>query len=130
LYPSVRHPPRLHNIMSGRLRRGWTSKEDTLLRQLVQKGTRSAGQSHSGIDTLLELENSRPILWSELAKNIPRRSNNDCRKRWWNSLIGSTAKGVWSPDENRKLFEAVDKYGTKNWSRVASEVGTRSGMRL
>lgn len=73
-----------------------------------------------------ELDNSHPLLWRELAKHMPGRSNKDCRKRWWNSLAGGTAKGVWSAEEDRKLVEAVDKFGT-NWSRVASVLKTRSG---
>ena len=73
-----------------------------------------------------ELDNKRPLLWRELAKQIPGRSNKDCRKRWWNSLAGSTAKGAWSPEEDRRLIEAVEKYGT-NWMKVAGAVGTRCG---
>ncbi|KAK3944446.1 hypothetical protein QBC46DRAFT_374341 [Diplogelasinospora grovesii] len=45
-----------------RMRRNWTAKEDALLRDLVQK----------------ELDNARPLLWRELAKHIPGRSNKDC----------------------------------------------------
>ncbi|KAI0442800.1 hypothetical protein F4803DRAFT_518056 [Xylaria telfairii] len=93
-----------------RARRNWTAKEDSLLRQLVQN----------------ELDNNRPLLWRELAKHISGRSNKDCRKRWWNSLAGSTAKGVWSPEEDRRLIEAVEKYGD-NWMKVAGAVGTRCG---
>ncbi|KUI52983.1 Myb-related protein B [Cytospora mali] len=73
-----------------------------------------------------KLDNKRPLLWRELAKQIPGRSNKDCRKRWWNSLAGSTAKGAWSPEEDRRLIEAVEKYGT-NWMKVAGAVGTRCG---
>lgn len=71
-----------------------------------------------------ELDSKRPLLWRELAKHIPGRSNKDCRKRWWNSLAGSTAKGAWSPEEDKRLIEAVEKYGT-DWIKVAGAVGTR-----
>ncbi|KFA67841.1 hypothetical protein S40285_08747 [Stachybotrys chlorohalonatus IBT 40285] len=93
-----------------RARRNWTASEDALLRDLVQK----------------ELSNNRPLLWRELAKRIPDRSNKDCRKRWWNSLAGGTVKGAWSPEEDKRLTEAVEKYGT-NWPQVAAAVGTRCG---
>ncbi|PSR79895.1 hypothetical protein BD289DRAFT_415144 [Coniella lustricola] len=73
-----------------------------------------------------ELDNKRPLLWRDLAKHIPGRSNKDCRKRWWNSLAGSTSKGAWTPEEDRQLIEAVEKYGT-NWTKVAAAVGTRCG---
>ncbi|KAJ8119751.1 hypothetical protein ONZ43_g3366 [Nemania bipapillata] len=42
------------------------------------------------------------------------------------ALAGSTAKGVWSPEEDRRLIEAVEKYGD-NWMKVAGAVGTRCG---
>ncbi|KAH6660307.1 hypothetical protein BKA67DRAFT_653500 [Truncatella angustata] len=93
-----------------RARRNWTEKEDNLLRDLVQK----------------ELEDDRPVLWRELAKHIPGRSNKDCRKRWWNSLAGGTVKGAWSPEEDQRLTDAVKKFGT-NWPQVAAVVGSRCG---
>jgi Myb-like DNA-binding domain len=74
------------------------------------------------IDT--EIENSRPLLWRELAKQIPGRSNKDCRKRWWNSLANSTAKGPWSEAEDKRLIKAVWEHGT-NWNEVARIVATR-----
>lgn len=74
-----------------------------------------------------ELNHKRPLLWREIAKQIPGRSNKDCRKRWWNSLAGATAKGAWSPEEDRRLFDAVQKYGTNSWMKVAGAVGTRYG---
>jgi hypothetical protein len=66
------------------------------------------------------------VLWRELAKHIPGRSNKDCRKRWWNSLAGGTVKGAWSPEEDQRLTDAVKKFGT-NWPQVAAVVGSRCG---
>lgn len=92
-----------------RARRNWTHEEDALLRRLVNNA----------------LAQSRPLLWRELAKSIPGRSNKDCRRRWWNSLAEGTAKGPWSEDEDSKLIEAVRKHGT-NWAQVARAVASRS----
>ncbi|KAF3769427.1 hypothetical protein M406DRAFT_33586, partial [Cryphonectria parasitica EP155] len=72
------------------------------------------------------VDNGRPLLWRELAEHIPGRSNKDCRKRWWNSLAGGTVKGAWSPEEDRRLSNAVEKYGM-NWTKVATVVGSRCG---
>ncbi|KAE8367007.1 hypothetical protein BDV27DRAFT_155388 [Aspergillus caelatus] len=92
-----------------RVRRKWTPEEDSLLRYAVTTA----------------MEQSRPLMWRELAKSVPGRSNKDCRRRWWNSLADGTAKGLWSEDEDERLMRAVNKYGT-DWRRVAQEVISRT----
>ncbi|PYI36255.1 hypothetical protein BP00DRAFT_149943 [Aspergillus indologenus CBS 114.80] len=91
-----------------RTRRSWTSKEDELLRKLVQTA----------------LDTSHTVLWSELAQKVPGRSNKDCRKRWWNTLAGGNIKGAWSPEEDQRLSEAVREHGN-NWTQIAALVGSR-----
>ncbi|KAF5858500.1 hypothetical protein ETB97_004341 [Aspergillus alliaceus] len=76
-------------------------------------------------DRELAMAQSRPLMWRELAKCVPGRSNKDCRRRWWNSLADGTAKGLWSEEEDRLLMQAVSKYGT-DWRRVAREVVSRT----
>lgn len=71
------------------------------------------------------LEESRPLLWREIAKDVPGRTNKDCRRRWNNSLNDSISKGRWSQIEDQRLFQGVQKYGT-NWVRVAAIVRTRN----
>ncbi|RAL16190.1 SANT/Myb-like DNA-binding domain-containing protein, partial [Aspergillus homomorphus CBS 101889] len=93
-----------------RRRRSWTAKEDELLRTLVQKDLDTFGR----------------VMWSELAQKVRGRTNKDCRRRWWNTLAEWNIKGVWSPDENKRLVEAVRMYGSK-WTQVAAVVGTRCG---
>lgn len=73
----------------------------------------------------IALNESRPLLWRELAKDIPGRSNKDCRRRWWNSLAEGTAKGLWSEQEDAKLIQAVKELGT-NWRVVAQHVASRT----
>ena len=74
---------------------------------------------------LVALAQSRPLLWRELAKSVPGRSNKDCRRRWWNILAAGTAKGSWSEEEDARLTEAVWKYGF-TWTHVAQAVVTRN----
>ncbi|KAI1452422.1 hypothetical protein F4805DRAFT_30213 [Annulohypoxylon moriforme] len=92
-----------------RLRRRWTAEEDTLLRRAVENATTQG----------------RPLLWRDLAKSVPGRSNKDCRRRWWNSLADGTTKGPWCEEEDERLIEAVRKYGT-NWSRVSRAIRSRN----
>ena len=74
---------------------------------------------------IVALAHSLPLLWRELAKSVPGRSNKDWRRRWWNSLADGTAKGSWSEEEDGLLIEAVRKHGT-NWSRVARVFRSRN----
>ena len=74
---------------------------------------------------VLALTHSRPLLWRELAKSVPGRTNKACRRRWWNSLADNIAKGPWSEAEDERLVEAVRKHGTR-WSQVAQAVGSRN----
>ncbi|KAI1389676.1 uncharacterized protein F4822DRAFT_208311 [Hypoxylon trugodes] len=92
-----------------RVRRNWTPEEDALLRSVVNNA----------------MAQSRPLLWRELAKSIPGRSNKDCRRRWWNTLADCTAKGSWSAEEDARLIEAVRQYGP-NWGQVARAVKSRN----
>ncbi|KAL2285081.1 hypothetical protein FJTKL_08327 [Diaporthe vaccinii] len=93
---------------AGRQRRAWTAHEDELLRNAVNKATLQ----------------SRGLVWRELAKSVPGRTNKDCRRRWWNSLAGLTSKGQWSESEDERMLEAFAKYGPQ-WTLVAAAVGTR-----
>lgn len=83
------------------------------LSRLVSLPTLDAAEAHQ-----------RPLLWRELAKAVPGRSNKDCRRRWWNSLAKSTASGTWSEKEDEQLIAAVHKHGL-DWTKVAREVGSR-----
>lgn len=93
---------------AGRQRRAWTAHEDELLRNAVNKATLQ----------------SRGLVWRELAKSVPGRTNKDCRRRWWNSLAGLTSKGQWSESEDERMLAAFAKYGPQ-WTLVAAAVGTR-----
>jgi Myb-like DNA-binding domain len=67
----------------------------------------------------------KPLLWRELAKSVPGRSNKDCRRRWCNALNTGISKGPWSEAEDERLWNAVQKHGMR-WAKVASEVGSRN----
>ncbi|KAK6077447.1 DNA-binding protein [Seiridium cupressi] len=70
------------------------------------------------------MQQSRALVWRELAKAVPGRTNKDCRRRWWNTLAGGTYKGHWSESEDERLVQAFTKYGPQ-WTRVAAAVKTR-----
>jgi hypothetical protein len=59
---------------------------------------------------------------------VPGRSNNQCSKRWINTLdpIIKHAMGKWKPEEDAKLNEAVKEHGVNNWDAVAALVPGRT----
>jgi hypothetical protein len=54
-----------------------------------------------------------PTKWHAIANHVPNRTNKDCRKRWWAQMATTVAKGGWSADEDERLCNAVEEYGTK-----------------
>ncbi|KAK7924456.1 hypothetical protein PG985_006510 [Apiospora marii] len=55
---------------------------------------------------------------------LPRRTNKDCRKRWY-KVRSDFIKGTWSREEDRKLQQAVQKHGLK-WALVSRDVESRN----
>jgi hypothetical protein len=118
-------------------RRKWTAEEDRCLREAVQRGEypqfdsgmfrgeyESVSLTMLAVD-LVAVDGDRPLLWREIAKSVPGRSNKDCRRRWCNSLTSGLSKGFWTESEDERLWNAVRKHGTK-WAVVAQDVHTRN----
>ncbi|KAJ4490568.1 hypothetical protein J3R30DRAFT_3694243 [Lentinula aciculospora] len=93
-----------------RERRSWTEEEDQLLRDAVD---------------LEEPGSNNPSKWHAIAKHVPSRTNKDCRKRWFAKMASDVVKGGWAPEEDEKLVQAIEKYGTR-WSLVSAYVQTRN----
>ncbi|KAJ3992877.1 hypothetical protein F5050DRAFT_1811048 [Lentinula boryana] len=93
-----------------RERRSWTEEEDQLLRDAVE---------------LEEPGSINPSKWHAIAKHVPSRTNKDCRKRWFAKMASDVVKGGWAPEEDEKLVQAIEKYGTR-WSLVSAFVQTRN----
>jgi myb proto-oncogene protein len=64
--------------------------------------------------------------WVAVAALVPGRTNVQCRMRWVDTLDPSIGKsaGKWTPEEDAKLTEAVEKNGTI-WVAVAALVPGR-----
>ncbi|KAI5781516.1 Homeodomain-like protein [Geopyxis carbonaria] len=93
--------------------RRWTPAEDALLRE----GFRIQAAAPTG--------KGRTVNWNEIAKMIPRRSNKDCRKRYYNKLAGCLKKGPWTGEEDCRLRRYVQQYGL-SWAVVAQKMENRS----
>ncbi|KAL8939520.1 MAG: hypothetical protein Q9211_002705 [Gyalolechia sp. 1 TL-2023] len=92
-----------------RERRNWTSLEDELLGQAVERAR----------------SDSQTLQWNTIAANVPGRTNKDCRKRYYYKVSATVNKGTWTKAEDERLRNAIQNCGLK-WTRVSAEVGTRS----
>jgi myb proto-oncogene protein len=89
----------------------WTAVEDSKLEDAVQ--------THDYKD------------WAAISALVPGRTKIQCCHRWRDVLdpsIGraSGRKGKWTAFEDRKLKDAVQTYGFKNWVTIAEMVPGRT----
>lgn len=103
-----------------RERRSWTREEDQLLRDAVNLGE-SKSTLHCPTSTYIillspleEPRSNSPSKWHAIAKHVPRRTNKDCRKRWFAKMASNIVKGGWATEEDQRLVKAIEKYGTRS----------------
>ncbi|CEM17376.1 unnamed protein product [Vitrella brassicaformis CCMP3155] len=90
-------------LMPGLVKGPWTSEEDIVLKELVEKWG--------------------PQRWTSLAQEVNRRCNTfrlgkQCRERWYNHLDPTIRRDEWSAEEEHLLLEAQAKMGNR-WSEIA-----------
>ena len=54
------------------------------------------------------------------------RTRAQCSQRWFRGLDPRISKVLWTPEEDNKLKELVEKYGDRCWTKIAMEIGSRS----
>ncbi|KAJ1936720.1 hypothetical protein EC988_008113, partial [Linderina pennispora] len=84
----------------------WTPEEDNLLRERVSQF---------------------PAQWSRVAEGIPGRTDDQCAKRWRESLDPEIDRGKWRPEEDRLLLEKFAEFGTQ-WQKIATFFQGRPGL--
>ncbi|KAG0235589.1 hypothetical protein BGW42_005028 [Actinomortierella wolfii] len=81
------------------LRKGaWTEEEDYLLITGVQK---FKGQ------------------WSKIAERIQGRTDDQCAKRWRESLDPHIDRTAWTPEEDALLLQKYEEFGSQ-WQKIAA----------
>ncbi|CAO3680334.1 unnamed protein product [Umbelopsis ramanniana] len=90
------------------LRKGpWTEEEDRLLREGVTKFPKKQ--------------------WSKIADMIVGRTDDQCAKRWRESLDPNIDRSSWTEDEDGLLLRKYDEYGTQ-WQKIALFFPGRPGL--
>ncbi|KAI9506462.1 Homeodomain-like protein, partial [Coemansia spiralis] len=84
----------------------WTADEDELLRERVAQF---------------------PSQWSRVAEGIQGRTDDQCAKRWRESLDPEIERGKWKPEEDRLLLEKFGEFGTQ-WQKIATFFHGRPGL--
>ena len=95
------------NTSSRRKARSWTEEEDFKLLLAVQ---------YYGTN------------WKAVSTIVATRDQAQCRQRWKRYLDPNLSKEPWTPDEENKLKNLVDKYGEKSWVKIAAEMEHRSDV--
>ncbi|KAH9498533.1 hypothetical protein Btru_006990 [Bulinus truncatus] len=79
-------------------------------------------------EILAQVDSSR-IDWMKISKM--NFSDNttwvDCQKAWENQVCPKLNTALWSIEESKKLKQIVAKSETKEWEKIAAEMGVRRG---
>jgi hypothetical protein len=90
-------------------RREFTTDEDTLLSDLVEK---------YGADA-----------WQQLSRFMPGRNSRQCRDRWTNFLSPHIIRNPWSPDEEIMLSQKFAEFG-HSWKKITACFDGRSEVNV
>ena len=67
--------------------------------------------------------------WILIAEHLKSRNNKQCRDRWHDHLnpeVPELIKGPWTEEEDKKLLDLVEKYGSKRWTLIAEHLKSRN----
>ncbi|KAL8766787.1 MAG: hypothetical protein Q9209_006526 [Squamulea sp. 1 TL-2023] len=89
----------------------WSLNEDRTLR--------------SEVEHQLVVHDGEVRSWKEVAGKIPGRNNKDCRKRYYNEVMGGLKKGPWTKIEDGRLKDLIASLGPA-WAAVSKQMNNRT----
>ncbi|KAJ2385365.1 hypothetical protein GGI05_004724, partial [Coemansia sp. RSA 2603] len=121
--PNTESWPRIAMLVPGRTNKSCRKRWFHSLDPALHKGPWSADE-----DNLLRQRVSQyPSQWSRVAEGIPGRTDDQCAKRWRESLDPEIDRGKWRPEEDRLLLDKYAELGTQ-WQKIASFFQGRPGL--
>jgi hypothetical protein len=85
----------------------WSPQEDDLLLRIVKDQAKTN--------------------WNEIAPQFPGKTSQQISERWSKVVNPALVKGSWTRHEDEIIVQFVTKYGTKNWTKLASLLPGRIG---
>jgi hypothetical protein len=86
----------------------WPASDDALLREKIQQCPR--------------------MDWNQVALAFQGKyTASECSQRWRQLAGRRHLKGAWSPEEDARIIDLVQKLGEKSWSRLATFLEGRTG---
>ncbi|KAF9276021.1 hypothetical protein BGZ68_010310 [Mortierella alpina] len=95
-----------HSLDPSLKKGAWTEEEDELLRTGVEK---FKGQ------------------WSKIAERIQGRTDDQCAKRWRESLDPEIDRAAWTPQDDVVLLQKFEEFGSQ-WQKIALSFPGRPGL--
>ena len=72
------------------------------------------------------LEKKAPLFYVQVGKDIPEKTGMQCFHRETEEVFNGVTKGGWSPEDDARVTEHVNKIGAKKWSCIAAQVPGRT----
>jgi hypothetical protein len=67
--------------------------------------------------------------WNLVAQFVGNnRTRSQCSQRWQRGLDPRISRSRWTPEEEAKLLQLVEKHGQKSWIRISATLGNRSDV--
>jgi hypothetical protein len=70
---------------------------------------------------LAYVRNHKPTNWRKVAEYIKTKNSQQCAYRY-SKLVGNSQKKAWSKEEDLRLVDLVEVYGTNNWDIIAGYI--------
>jgi hypothetical protein len=98
---------RYEKAINPQIKRGrWSQDEDKKLKEAIEP-----------------FLNESRINWSVVKQSVLGRTDVQCRERWVNVLDPSINATPFSPEEDEKLLNLVESFGSGSWARISIEMG-------
>ena len=124
--PYIKDPQRLETITE-MLNLVFQSNEQQIQTQITGQRRKSKPWTMDEDQRLTDAVNANGTNnWGNVAAIVGNgRTRAQCSQRWNRVINPKISKANWTPEEEEKLIKIVQTYGTKQWTRVANEMGNR-----
>ncbi|KAI7827734.1 hypothetical protein BX661DRAFT_170969 [Kickxella alabastrina] len=111
--PNTESWPRIAMLVPGRTNKSCRKRWFHSLDPTLHKGPWTTAED----DLLRTRVDQFPSQWSRVAEGIPGRTDDQCAKRWRESLDPEIDRGKWRPEEDLLLLAKFEEFGTQ-WQKM------------